>query len=40
MGVKGPALALSVSQVLNMVGLSIYLSRIEEFKEAWYWPNA
>jgi MATE family multidrug resistance protein len=40
LGIKGPALATSVSTVLNILLLSIYLSRIESFKEMWFLPNA
>lgn len=39
MGIKGPALAQSVSHILNILVLSLYLNRIESFKEAWYWPT-
>lgn len=40
MGIKGPALALSLSQIINISALSLYLNRIESFKEAWFLPNA
>ena len=40
MGIKGPALAGSLSQIINMTVLSLYLSRIESFKEMWFMPNA
>jgi multidrug resistance protein, MATE family len=40
LGIRGPAIAQSVSQVLNMVVLSLYLQRVESFKETWFWPDA
>ena len=39
MGVKGPALAQSISTILNIVILSVCLSRIPEFKEVFFMPN-
>lgn len=39
-GIRGPALAASVSQIFNMTCMSIYLGRIEDFKEMWFMPNA
>jgi MATE family multidrug resistance protein len=39
MGVKGPALAQSISTILNIAILSVCLSRISEFKEVFFMPN-
>jgi Na+-driven multidrug efflux pump len=39
MGIKGPALASSVSQILNMFILWIYLNSQKDLKEMWFFPN-
>ena len=39
-GLIGPPLAQSLSHFINIVVLSVYLGRLESFKEMWFWPNA
>jgi multidrug resistance protein, MATE family len=39
MGIIGPALAQSISTMLNIVVLSFLLHRKPEFKDMFFWPN-
>jgi Na+-driven multidrug efflux pump len=39
MGIRGTAIATSITYLLNFLALNYYSSRIHEIQEAWYFPD-